>query len=72
MYGLNLMLSYKLNVTKRSINIIKEFDNYKWAEDKEGNKLNKPIDIYNHSIDGIRYVFLERLKIQSSTPMVSF
>ena len=72
LYGINLMQSYKLNVTKRSTNLINELDNYKWAEDKENNKLNRPIDNFNHCIDGIRYVFLMRLQHKSSTPMVSF
>jgi phage terminase large subunit len=72
LYGINLMQSYKLNVTKRSTNLIHELDNYKWAEDREGNKLNRPIDNYNHCIDGVRYVFLMRLQHKSSTPMVSF
>jgi phage terminase large subunit len=72
LYGINLMQSYKLNVTKRSTNLLHELDNYKWAEDKENNKLNRPIDNFNHCIDGIRYVFLMRLQHKSSIPMVSF
>ena len=42
-------------VTKDSQNTIKEFRNYKWKEDKNGNILNIPIDDNNHSIDAIRY-----------------
>jgi len=72
LYGINLMQSYKLNVTKRSTNLIHELDNYKWCEDKEGAKMNKPIDVFNHCIDGIRYVFLMRLQRKSSTPMITF
>jgi len=71
LYGINILKGYQLNITKRSINMKREFDNYKWAEDKEGNKLNKPIDAFNHICDGIRYVALMRLQHQSNTPMVS-
>lgn len=53
--GLSLMKEFKINITKNSINTIKEFRNYKWAEDNIGNQLKKPIDSFNHSIDAIRY-----------------
>jgi phage terminase large subunit len=72
LYGINVMKFYQLNITKRSTNLKYELDNYKWIEDKEGNKLNKPIDCFNHAIDGVRYVFLMRLANRSSTPMMSF
>ena len=32
------------------------------STDKDGNKLNKPIDSFNHSLDAIRYVALGKLK----------
>lgn len=54
-YGIQLMQQQEYLITKRSVNIIKEFRNYCWDRDKEGNTLNKPIDIFNHAIDGIRY-----------------
>ncbi len=69
LYGISLMHDYKLRITKRSINLKVELENYKWAIDREGNKLNKPIDSFNHCIDSIRYVFIMRLYQQSNTPM---
>ena len=60
--GIDTLLAYDLYFTKDSLNTIKELRNYKWATDKEGNKLNVPIDDYNHALDGIRYVALNRLK----------
>lgn len=51
----------KIYITKRSINVIKEFKNYTWAQDKEGHWLNVPIDAFNHSIDGIRYVVMMKI-----------
>lgn len=57
MYGIQRMQERNFNVTKRSINLIKELRSYTWMKDKTGQTLNKPIDAFNHSIDGIRYFF---------------
>jgi len=52
--GINKVKQYKLNVTKSSVNLIKELRNYKWME--KGDKvLNKPIDDWNHLLDAVRY-----------------
>ena len=59
--GIDLMQQYRLNVTKRSLNTIKEFGEYIWMVDKNGNFENMPVDYSNHSIDAIRYVVQERL-----------
>jgi phage terminase large subunit len=56
-YGVSKMQELDLRVTKRSLNLIKEFRNYTWATDRDGNAMNKPIDAYNHAIDAIRYYF---------------
>lgn len=53
--------SPKIYITSRSVNGIKEFKNYTWAQDKEGHWLNKPIDAFNHFIDAVRYVCLEKI-----------
>ena len=53
--GIDLMQSYPINVTKRSINLIKELRGYKWAVDRSGKQLNTPIEINNHAIDAARY-----------------
>jgi len=55
MFGIDFLQQYHMRVTKRSTNIIKELRNYIWDKDREGNKLNKPIDAFNHGIDSIRY-----------------
>lgn len=50
-------------VTERSLNVIKELDNYTWQIDaKTGKATNEPIDNWNHIIDGVRYVAMEKLK----------
>jgi len=59
--GINSLKRYKINVTKNSYNIKKEFDNYKWKQGKTGELQNEPIDMFNHTIDAIRYVALNIL-----------
>ena len=59
--GIDLMMQYRLVVTKRSKNIVKEFGEYVWMVDKNGNFENIPVDYSNHAIDAIRYVCMERL-----------
>ena len=56
--GITLMQDYKLIITPGSINIVKELNNYVWSNRKAG----VPVDMYNHSIDGIRYYVSHILK----------
>ena len=39
----------------RSPNIYKEYNNYKWKEDKSGNSLDEPVKAFDHQLDNIRY-----------------
>jgi len=53
--GIDNIKKYNIFVTKRSVNLIKEFRNYVWVTDKDGKATNKPIDAFNHGIDAVRY-----------------
>jgi phage terminase large subunit len=53
--GIQNVQAQWISVTKRSINIIKEYRNYVWITDKDGRILNEPVDIYNHAMDAGRY-----------------
>jgi phage terminase large subunit len=53
--GIQFVQDQKIMVTKRSINIIKEYRNYLWVTDKDGKILNEPEHTYSHSMDAIRY-----------------
>ena len=55
MYGISTMQTQEYLVTSNSLNLIKEFRYYTWQTDKNGVKINKPIDSYNHAIDAVRY-----------------
>ena len=59
--GIDVLKRYPIRITKRSVNLVREFKNYKWKEDAAGNPLNVPVDRFNHGIDGIRYACLGRL-----------
>lgn len=61
MEGISKMLELEICITERSANIIKEFKNYTYSQDKEGKWLNVPIDNFNHGVDAIRYVVLEEI-----------
>lgn len=54
--GIDWMKSRTINVTERSVNAIKELNNYTYQQDKNGIWLNEPIDDFNHILDGTRYV----------------
>lgn len=64
--GIDKMLTMNIFVTERSYNLRKEFRNYVWDKDKDGNYINQPIDAYNHGCDATRYWVLATLlgKIQ--------
>jgi len=54
-FWIETMKWYDILVTARSQNAIKEFNNYVWAKNKNWEVLDKPIDDFNHFIDGARY-----------------
>lgn len=60
-FGIDIMQDQEFLITNRSTNIIKEFRGYCWDRDKTGAFLNKPIDSFNHAIDGIRYLSVSKL-----------
>jgi phage terminase large subunit len=61
-YGINLINQNDIYVTSRSHNLIHELQNYIWMKDREGVKLNKPIDAFNHCIDAARYAITSQLE----------
>jgi phage terminase large subunit len=55
--GIQLVQGKKVSMTKRSINLIREYRNYVWITDDDGKILNEPVDINNHAMDALRYAF---------------
>lgn len=55
-FGINILKTYPMNVTKDSLNLIKELRNYSWEKDKKKDVYKDvPIDKFNHAIDATRY-----------------
>lgn len=68
-YGYNVKPAYKkdllsqiqwlqqfdINITKDSLNAIRELRNYKWKTTGDGKTVNEPIDLWNHFLDALRY-----------------
>lgn len=59
--GISKMLELKIHITAHSVNVLKEFKNYTYRQDKEGKWLNRPIDAWNHAIDAVRYVVMTEI-----------
>lgn len=54
--GIDFLQDYKIIVHPKCVNFLTEISNYTWDTDnKTGNKLNKPIDDFNHLMDAMRY-----------------
>lgn len=59
-YGIQIMQEYNYLITKKSVDLINEFQKYTWKKDKRtSDKINKPIDKFNHAIDAVRYHEME-------------
>ncbi len=53
--GIQYVQDQRISITKRSVNGIKEYRNYLWETDKDGNITNNAIGIWNHFMDAVRY-----------------
>lgn len=65
-YGIDIMQQQEYLVTSNSVNLIKELRAYCWDTDKQGTRLNKPIDTNNHAIDALRYHEMETLGLNAN------
>jgi len=65
-HGIQWLQQQKIVIDRQCQNTINEFEQYHWLKDKNGEDTNKPIDKYNHHIDGIRYA-CEELMLASET-----
>lgn len=53
--GIQWIQELEIIVHPRCVNFLTEISNYQWDSDKFGNKVNKPIDCFNHLMDAMRY-----------------
>ena len=54
-FGIQYVQGQRVSITKRSVNVIKEYRNYLWKTDKDGKILDIPDVGFDHSMDAIRY-----------------
>lgn len=64
--GIDLLRRYKIHITRRSVGVRDEVLKYKWQVDRDGNTLNKPIGLFDHAMDAIRYVAMARLPMRAA------
>jgi len=65
LHGIDLIKRHHIWIESTSTNTIKEFQTYRFKEDKDGNLIDTPEDDNNHSIDAIRYVLESELNKKS-------
>lgn len=62
-YGISLLQQEPFYITARSLNTIRELRNYTWDKNRSGHTLNVPVDAFNHAIDAIRYIAMNKLNM---------
>jgi phage terminase large subunit len=62
--GINKIKEYNLKVTSTSRNVIRELKHYKWKTDRNGESLNEPVKMFDHGLDALRYVVLNKLQVR--------
>lgn len=55
LHGIQYVQEQRISVTKRSLNLWKEYQQYMWLTDKNGSNINEAQDFSNHAMDAIRY-----------------
>jgi len=53
--GIQWVQDLEIIIHPQCVNFLTEISNYTWDQDKFGNKLNVPIDDFNHLMDAMRY-----------------
>lgn len=53
--GIAYVQDQRISMTKRSLNVIREYRNYLWQTDKDGKIINVPDVGFDHAMDAIRY-----------------
>ncbi len=61
-YGIGLIKQFRLNVHHESVDLIKELRNYSWAKDRHGEPTGKPVLLFDHLLDALRYGVTYKVK----------
>ena len=71
--GVQWIQDLEIIIHPRCVNFITEISNYTWAKDKFDNKLNEPIDDFNHLMDAMRYAlegYITKSKAKLNTELL--
>jgi phage terminase large subunit len=64
--GIDKLKSVQIMVHQDSVNVIRELRNYAWKRDYKTNQVtNQAEDDNNHALDALRYVAMEKLKVNA-------
>lgn len=55
MFRIKVTAQKKIYVTRRSTNVWQSYENYAWAEDKDGNPKGEPEHTWSHAMDAVSY-----------------
>lgn len=59
--GIQWIQDLEIIIHPKCVNFLTEISNYTWDKDKFGNKLNVPIDDFNHIMDAMRYALEQHI-----------
>lgn len=62
--GIQWIQDLEIIIHPRCVNFLTEISNYTWDKDKFDNKLNRPIDNFNHLMDAMRYALEQYVRIK--------
>lgn len=57
--GIQFIQNYKIIIHPKCVSFLTEISNYSWDTDRQGNRINRPIDCFNHLMDAMRYALEE-------------
>lgn len=60
--GIDVVKRYRLHITSRSVNLLREIKQYKWKQDKNGHVLDEPLKFLDHALDALRYAIFTHWK----------
>lgn len=68
--GIAVVQAQRISMTSRSTDLIREYRNYLWMNDKNGKIINVPEEGFDHCLDAVRYAITSLLRATNSAPVV--
>lgn len=69
-FRIKVVAGKKIYVTRRSTNVWKSYENYAWAEDKDGNPKGVPAHMWSHAMDALSYAIVDMHNAPVEQPRV--